>query len=173
MEIWKTIEWWERYEVSSLWNIRCTSFRKSKNTCMMKQKVSWDWYAKVWLSIFWKQKLVSVHRIVAKHFIDNLYNKDQVNHKDGNKLNNCIDNLEWCTSSENIRHRIDVLKQPCSFNFLKIDQLTLDWTFIRTWDSLTDAKNELWFRWIAMLSMAISGKRKTAYWYKWRLASTI
>lgn len=46
----------------------------------------------------------SVHRILATTFIKNSQSKPQVNHKDGNKLNNNIENLEWCTASENIAH---------------------------------------------------------------------
>lgn len=62
-------------------------------------------YCRVTLSKNGKHKHYKVHRLVAEAFIPNPYNKPQVNHKDGNKLNNSIANLEWVTNQENQDHR--------------------------------------------------------------------
>ena len=53
---------------------------------------------------------ISIHRLVAEHFLDNVDNKNQVNHIDGNTLNNNYKNLEWVTPTENMVHSINVLK---------------------------------------------------------------
>lgn len=53
----------------------------------------------------------SAHRAVAYIFIPNPNNLPEVNHKDGNKLNNCVENLEWCTKEENQQHEVRVLQQ--------------------------------------------------------------
>ena len=53
------------------------------------------------------RKRERLHRLIAKAFIPNPNNCEFVNHKDGNKANNCIDNLEWCNTSQNTKHAYD------------------------------------------------------------------
>lgn len=63
-------------------------------------------YRQVGLSANGHSKSVKVHRLVALAFIPNPQNKPDVNHKDGNKANNCLSNLEWCTEKENVQHAV-------------------------------------------------------------------
>lgn len=76
-------------------------------------------------------KLQFVHRLVAQIHIPNPENKPQVNHKDGNKLNNCVDNLEWSTNKENRKHavknRLHLCGEDCPW--AKLTQKDVD--FIR------------------------------------------
>lgn len=97
-EIWLCFA--ENYEISNLGNIR-----NANTGNILKQTVSGG-YAGVVVRINGKKVRLVTHRLVAERFIPNLENKPQVNHIDGNKLNNNANNLEWVTNKENIIHAI-------------------------------------------------------------------
>jgi hypothetical protein len=65
-------------------------------------------YLQVQVSIGDKRKRYKIHRLVAMAFTPNPDNKPHINHIDCNPSNNCVDNLEWCTPSENIRHAVNL-----------------------------------------------------------------
>ena len=79
---------------------------------ILKQRKNHKGYPVVYLSKYGKQSTRVVHRLVAKAFIPNPNNLPQVNHKDGNKENNNVCNLEWCTNSENQIHAWKTGLQP-------------------------------------------------------------
>jgi len=99
-EIWKDVlDTNGKYKVSNLGNV--LSFVRGEKK--LSYSVTKKGYAR--LRIFDKQ--MYIHRLVAEAFIPNVELKRQVNHKDGNKLNNCVDNLEWATQEENMQHAHD------------------------------------------------------------------
>lgn len=86
-----------------------------KTDRILKQKITQRGYMFVTVSINGKLKDLSIHREVAKAFISNDNNLSFVNHKDGNKQNNSVENLEWCTPSENMKHayKNNLIKDGC------------------------------------------------------------
>lgn len=115
MEYWKTIEGYEDYEVSSLGRIR--SNKSNRKSIILKERYSKDGYIQYALLKNGKAKYIRIHRLVAEYFIPNPENKPTVNHKDGDKTNNCVENLEWATLSEQIQHAYDLgLKKPMKGN---------------------------------------------------------
>lgn len=70
----------------------------------IKPSLHRDGYLQVYLCKNGIRKNIKIHRLVAQTFVPNTSNKPQVNHKNGNKKDNYFENIEWCTSSENIKH---------------------------------------------------------------------
>ncbi len=103
-EVWKSIEGYEgMYEISNLGRIK--SFKADKqNGKILKLKNSTSGYSKCALFKDNHPTTFTIHKLVAQAFIPNTDNKSQINHIDGNKENNRVDNLEWCTPKENMKH---------------------------------------------------------------------
>lgn len=116
-EIWKPIKNFEGlYEISNLGRIKALPRRKNCNRGygIMREHYmkpnnygTSDYYRVPLTNKNHIKKYYLVHRLVAETFIENPNNLPQVNHKDGNKANNKVDNLEWCTASFNLKHAID------------------------------------------------------------------
>ena len=81
-----------------------------------------------------------LHRLVAFTFIPNPYNKEQVNHIDGNKLNNSVENLEWVTNQENQIHKVNT---GLFKGFHKIIQYDSNMNIIKKFNSIIEASKEL------------------------------
>lgn len=122
-EIWKDIDGFEGlYQISSLGRIKSLArevpfggkYRKVEEV-VLKRHFSRTGYEKAALGYGGKKIHTSVHRLVAKHFIPNPDNKPQVNHKNGIKSDNRVENLEWVTNSENIKHSFTDLKRKPFF----------------------------------------------------------
>lgn len=103
-EIWRNVGGFEEfYQISTYGRIK--SFHKG-TVRIMKLQVTRDGYLRVELHGGGKKRKTQVHILVAEAFIPNPAGKPQVNHIDGKKSNNCVENLEWVTASENIRHSV-------------------------------------------------------------------
>ena len=118
MEIWKDIKGYEGYyKVSNLGNIkRIETVIRYKNNGLrnypakvLKQEKIMEGYLRVVLMKEAVKKRFMSHRLVAEAFIPNTENKPFVNHINGNPNDNRVENLEWCTQSENEKHSINIL----------------------------------------------------------------
>lgn len=164
-EIWKDVKGYEGfYKVSNYGDIMSLPRNgTTKNSRILKQRTGKGGYKYVILHKLGKQKTEKVHRIVANNFIPNTQNKREVNHKDGDKTNNRVDNLEWATTSENQLHSIYVL------NHLRkqVVQCTVDGKAIKVWESQAKAAKALKICG-GDISRCCNGIRAIAGGYKWR-----
>jgi len=170
MEEWRIINEFPNYDVSNLGNIR-----NNKSNKIMKICIKSGYYHVSLLNTSVK-KTLKVHRLVALAFIENPKNKSEVNHKDKNKLNNHVNNLEWMTRQENNIHRCEGLKMTSNKNkpIFRIDKNTNEilekynsielagiWAFQNGYTkTIHNGRNSI--------GNCVNGLSSSAYTFKWK-----
>lgn len=173
IEEWKDIVGYEGlYQVSNLGRIKSLGryvnnnggleYREGK---IMKSAKNNNDYLFIGL---WKdgiRKNHTIHRLVAQAFIDNPNNFPEINHKDEDKTNNRVENLEWCNSKYNCNYGTHNERMVKS-HLKPILQFSKDGEFIRRWESGTQVKRELGFN-QSNITKCLKGKKKTCGGYVW------
>lgn len=165
-EEWKVIEKATNYEISNCGEL------KNKITNKILKPTLINGYLAVGVRIDKKTNIVFIHRMVAISFLICADETYIVNHKDGNKTNNAVENLEWVSLSENSKHahRSGLNKGKK----LSVSQFTLDHVLIKEYDSLVHAENETGINngHISNVCRGVRG-RKTAGGYIWKYTNCI
>ena len=163
-EIWKDIPGFENlYQVSNLGRVKSLHYgnKLSNKQQLLKPRNNGDNY----LTVVLKGKKYYIHRLVAQVFISNKKRLPQVNHKDENKMNNNVNNLEWCTAKYNCNYGTsrDKFKK-------KVIQYDKNMNKINEYKSISEAyrKSNIF---ISSISAVCLKKRKTAGGYIWRFSN--
>lgn len=166
-EIYKDIKGYEgKYQVSNLGNVKSLNYNHTGKERILKTQNKHG-YLSVCLGSSQAQK--QIHRLVAETFIDNPNKLPYVNHKDENKTNNCVDNLEWCDAKYNSNYGTNA-ERIAKNESKPINQYDLQGNFIKSWNSGTEIKRILGYS-NGDICNCCRGKQKTAYGFKWQYAN--
>ena len=159
IEEWRDIVGYEGlYQVSNMGRVRSLNYNKTGVTKIMKHSMT-KGYHHIMLSKNGKVKRFRVHRLVAQAFIPNPQGLPDINHKDENKNNNCIDNLEWCTKDYNNNYSFN--KNIIGVNMSS--GLILEFDSIKNVGDITGINN-------SNICSCCNGKRNSAGGWRWLLS---
>ena len=173
-EIWKTaiyddVVYEGLYQVSNLGNILSLNYRNTGRAELMNPWEDKDGYLKIGLRKNRKTDFILVHRLVAQTFLPNPDNLPQVNHKDENKANNRVENLEWCDGKYN--HNYGTINQRISKANTNgklskpVLQLSLTGELIREYPSANECGRNGFER--SGVIRCCNGKQKTHRGFRW------
>lgn len=173
MEIWKDIPGYEGlYQVSNCGRVKSLKrFRVPKDR-ILSNGVTHGNYRLVGLyDGKGDNRSVSVHRLVAETFLEKLEHHEVVNHKDGNPANNHVDNLEWCTYSENTlhAHRMGLSVTPNPKKMIRVKQFSIGGDLIAEYESLHEAAEKI-SRSQSTIRNCLHGITKTGGGFVWKYA---
>lgn len=168
-EEWKDIPGFEnKYQISNFGRVKTLNYKRTKQPRIMNGITEIRGYSCIAFregGAGSKQRHFMVHRLVAQAFIPNPDNKPFVNHKDGNRSNNKVDNLEWCTRAENEEHKIYTLGH-CSGYCIPPKPVLCVETGIK-YRSISEAARQMGVRQGA-ISFALTAKYRTSCGYHWK-----
>lgn len=168
-EIWKDIIGFEgRYMISNFGNVKSKKYRHHNNEKILKQEDNYGYKRICLFTKEGKKKHYRIHRLVAEAFIPNPNNYLEINHKDENRTNNCMNNLEWCTHTYNINYGTRTKKARLG-KIKPILQFDKNNNFIKKYNSITEIEKKFNFNRSNIIACA-KGKISTAYGYKWEYA---
>ena len=161
-EIWKDIKGYEGlYQISNFGYIKSLHYSGGTKQKIMKFGKDKDGYLQIILTKNKKHKVYKVHRLVAQTFIPNPDNLPQINHRDENKQNNNVNNLEWCSNKYNSNYGT-----KNDWNKKKVAQYDLNGNFIKQYRSIIEASKEI-NKNHSHISQCCHHQRKSSYGFKW------
>lgn len=165
--MWKIVQECNLYEVSETGLVR-----RVDNKHELKGCITSGYRSVKFTFIDGHQQRFYVHRLVAEHFIREPRDGEVVNHKDGNKLNNNVNNLEWVTQRDNILHyyhEIQTEKHTRKNNGKKtpVIQYDLEWNELARFDSVSEASRATEIK-IGAISYVINGRLEHTGPYRWK-----
>ncbi len=178
-EVWRPVDGFEGYyEVSNYGRVRSIKrivtiknrwhdIQRRYGGTITRGHIDNNGYMAICLQADGRKKYTKVHILVAKAFIENPSNYHQVNHKDENKSNNCVENLEWCTAKYNSNYGTKIKRQAEKWS-RKVNMLK-DGKIVSTFPSLKEAGERMNINYKNIQSVC-AGHRKTAGGYNWEYA---